>query len=171
MEQKHVTAKEAHELSGGHKRDYFDYCYKRIEAYARRGAEICSLKHACDPETEQELIRKLREDGYKVYESALVVGWYCPDHHLNKRPSSAPVASSKPSNSVCDAYEARCEVNAHRVAYVAQQYNKISKSARRGETWCQLDRSPDSQLEGLLCELLKQDGYDVHPDKMIATWL
>ncbi|ACV23035.1 Uncharacterised protein [Slackia heliotrinireducens] len=165
-----IKAAEAHVLAGGFKRDYFDACYRRIEAYARRGSECCSLKHAPDPETEQELIRKLRDDGYKVYENALLVGWYCPDHPLNKRPSSAPVRPSQ-SNSICDAYDARVEVNSHRVNYVAEQYGKISKAARRGETWCQLDHSPDSQLEGLLCELLKQDGYEVHADKMIATWI
>lgn len=167
-----IKAAEAHVLSGGFKKDYFDACYRRIEAYARRGSECCSLKHAPDPDTEKELIAKLRDDGYKVYENALLVGWYCPDHPLNKRPSSAPVSKpSEPRESICDAYTARCEVNAHKQDYIARQYHLIWKAAQEGHEWCKLDHSPDKQLEKLICQLLTDDGYEVHEESMIATWL
>ncbi len=74
------------------------------------------------------------------------------------------------SDNICDAYEARCEVNASRVNYIAQQYTKISKAARKGEIWCQLDHHPDSQMEGLLIALLENDGYTVWSGAMIASW-
>ena len=160
-----LSAYEARCKSDCFKNDYFENCYRRIDSAARRGKEYVVLQHNSDSETEQKLIKRLRAQGYKVFEDALVVGWY------NARPSSAPMNVLRQQESICDAYTARCELNAHRQEYIAQNYHKIWQAAQDGNEWCQLTRSADKQLEKLLCKLLTEDGYEVHEQQMIATWI
>ena len=163
--QSQLSAYEARMKSDGFKDDYFENCYRRIDGAARRGKEYVVLQHAPDTETEQKLIKRLRAQGYKVYENALFVGWY------NARPSSFPINKYPQRESICDAYTARCELNAHRQEYIAKNYHLIWEAAQEGNEWCQLTRSADKQLEKLLCKLLTEDGYEVHESQMIASWL